>query len=229
MQRQTVRWAGVTALLCALVSPLFAQTSPAARGFLQRIELGLGIPLTYNTANANTTTKEFRTGPAIAAHADFHIAQQHFSLLASFSKNQVLWLREDGSKNPDICSETFSMSLMSFPGYCTQYQARLQPMWWFDSPRGRASLISMGAGLTFAYNHFTDISYKGSRIYNTKWAYESLGLVAGVRIQQGKFAFMATVHFDYGLFSQTATIMTPTQNIQGLQAGVTIYGMYALY
>lgn len=225
MQRQTVRWAGITALLCALVSPLFAQTSPAARGFLQRIELGLGIPLTYNTANANTTTKEFRIGPAIAAHADFNIAQQHFSLLASFSKNQIIWSREDGSKNPDICNETLSMSFVSFPGYCTQYQARLQPLWWLDKPQQQ----SLGVGLSFIYNHFTDISYRGSRIYNTKWAYEALGVVVAYRVQRGRSSFMATAHFDFGLFSQTATIMTPAQNIQGLQAGVTIYGMYAFY
>ncbi|MFO1470641.1 MAG: hypothetical protein U1F27_06355 [Turneriella sp.] len=207
---------------------MFAQTSPAARGLLQRIELGLGIPVTYNTANANTTTKELRIGPAIAAHADFHIAQQHFSLLASFSKSQIMWLREDGSKNPDICNETFSMSLASFPGYCAQYQARLQPLWWFDwAPQ--PWLKSFSVGLSFVYNHFTDISYRGSRIYNTKWAYEALGIVGAYRLQRGRFSFMATAHFDFGLFSQTATIMTPAQNIQGLQAGVTIYGMYTFY
>lgn len=225
MRRRISCIAACAALLCILQIPLSAQSANPSRGFLQRIELGLGIPLTYNTANANTTTKEFRIGPAIAAHADFYLAQQHFSLLASFSKSQIMWSREDGSKNPDICNETLSKSLVSFPGYCAQYQARLQPLWWFDKPQQQ----SLAVGLSFVYNHFTDISYKGSRIYNTKWAYEALGIVGAYRVQRGRFSLMATAHFDFGLFSQTATIMTPAQNIQGLQAGVTIYGMYALY
>lgn len=220
---------GVALFLCA---GLGAQTgekprSPAPR-ILQRLEIGIGVPLTYNTANATTTTKEFRTGPAIAAKADFFLWQQHLSVMASFSKTQAIWSREDGSKNPDVCSETFSMSLMSFPGYCMQYQARLQPMLWLDSPH-QPWLNGFAVGLSFAYNYFTDISYKGSRIYNTKWAYGALGALVGYRVIRGRFSMLAFLHFDYGLFSQTATIMTPAQNIQGLQAGVTIYGMYALY
>jgi hypothetical protein len=213
-------------------APLLAQAgdkppAPATR-VLQRLELGLGIPFSYNTANATTTTKELRTGPAIAAKADFFLWQQNLSLMASFSKTQVVWSREDGSKNPDICNETFSMAMMSFPGYCTQYQARLQPLLWFQSAN-QPWLNGFAVGLSFAYNHFTDISYKGSRIYNTKWAYGALGAVVGYRIIRGKFSLLAFLHFDYGLFSQTATIMTPAQNIQGVQAGVTIYGMYALF
>lgn len=218
-------------LLALFPAVLFAQVGekprPTTPRVLQRFELGLGIPLTYNTANATTTTKEFRTGLAIAAKADFFLWQQHFSLLASFSKtqNQELWSREDGSKNSEICKETFSLALVSFPGYCAQYQARLQPMWWFSE----VGQHSLAVGLSFVYNHFTDISYKGSRIYNTKWAYEALGIAGGYRFQQGRFSFLATAHFDFGLISQTATVMTPTQNIQGLQAGVTIYGMFALF
>lgn len=215
-----------------LSAPLLAQAGDKARTptarVLQRLELGLGMPFTYNTANATTTTKELRTGPAIAAKADFFLWQQHLSLMASFSKTQVMWSREDGTKNPDICSETFSMALMSFPGYCTQYQARLQPLLWFDSAR-QPWLNGFAVGLSFAYNHFTDISFKGSRIYNTKWAYGALGAVVGYRIVRGRFSLLAFLHFDYGIFSQTATIMTPTQKIQGVQAGVTIYGMYALF
>lgn len=201
--------------------------TPASR-VLQRFELGLGFPFSYNTANATTTTKEWRTGPAIAAKVDLFLWQQNLSLMASFSKTQVMWSREDGTKNPDICSETFSMALMSFPGYCTQYQARLQPLLWLHSVH-QPWLNSFAVGLSFAYNHITDISFKGSRIYNTKWAYGALGAVVGYRIIRGRFSLLAFLHFDYGIFSQTATIMTPTQKIQGVQAGVTVYGMYALF
>lgn len=216
----------------AISAPLLAQAgdktrAPTAR-VLQRLELGLGMPFTYNTANATTTTKELRTGPAIAAKVDFFLWQQNLSLMVSFSKTQVMWSREDGTKNPDICSETFSMALMSFPGYCTQYQARLQPLLWFDSAK-YPWLNGFAVGLSFAYNHFTDISYKGSRIYNTKWAYGALGIVGGYRINRGRFSLLALVNFDYGLFSQTTTAMTPTQKIQGVQVGLTIYGMYALF
>lgn len=224
-------------LLCGgfsllLGTTLFAQAgdnarTPPARA-LQRLELGLGIPFTYNTANATTTTKEWRTGPAIAAKVDLFLWQQNLSLMASFSKTQVMWSREDGTKNPDICSETFSMALMSFPGYCTQYQARLQPLLWLHSVH-QPWLNSFAVGLSFAYNHITDISFKGSRIYNTKWAYGALGAAVGYRIIRGRFSLLAFLHFDYGIFSQTATVMTPTQKIQGVQAGVTVYGMYALF
>lgn len=193
--------------------------APAPR-VLQRFELGLGFPFSYNTANATTTTKELRFGPAIAAKADFFLWQQNLSLVASFSKTQVIWSREDGTKNPDVCNETFSMALMSFPGYCTQYQVRLQPLIWFQS-------FAVGASLV--YNHFTDTSYKGSRIYNTKWAYGALGIVGGYRVNRGKFSLLIFANIDYGIFSQTATVMTPSQKIQGFQAGVTIYGMYALF
>lgn len=192
-----------------------AQAKPVTR-----LELGLGIPFSYNTANATTTNKDLRTGLAVAAKADFFLWQQNLSLMVTFSKAQAMWSREDGLKNTDVCNETFSMSLASFPGYCTQYQARLQPLLWFQS---------IAVGISFVYNHFTDISFKGSHIYNTKWAYGALGIVGGFRINRGRFSLLALANLDYGIFSQTATVMTPTQSIQGVQAGLTIYGMYALY
>ncbi len=212
--------AGAVVIGAPLLAEPGGKTRVSPTRVLQRIELGLGIPFTYNSAYATTTTKELRTGPAIAAKADFFLWQQNLSLMASFSKTQVMWSREDGTKNPDICNETFSMALMSFPGYCTQYQARLQPLLWIDA---------FAVGLSFVYNHFTDISFKGSRIFNTKWAYGALGIVGAYRVVHGKFSLLVLANIDYGLFSQTATVMTPTQKIQGFQAGVTIYGMYALF
>jgi len=229
LQAPILAGCGLAFFLCAGVG---AQTGDKPRSptphILQRFEIGLGVPLTYNTANATTTTKEFRTGPAVAVKADFFLWQQHLSLMAAFSKTQVIWSRQDGTKNPDICNETFAMALVSFPGYCTQYHARLQPLLWFESTR-MTWLNGFAVGLSFAYNHFTDISYKGSRIYNTKWAYGALGAVVGYRVITGRFSVLAFLHFEYGLFSQTTTIMTPAQNIQGVQAGITIYGMYALF
>lgn len=212
-------------LLLLLYTPrLYAQGSDntqanhptAAQNTKIRLHLGAGIPFTFNSARANATTNDLRIGPAIAAIVDFPLVAREFSVLATLSRTQLLWQREDGSKNSDICKEEFSLTLVSFPGYCVQYQAKVSPFLWFGP---------FAAGVSFAYNHFTDVSYKGSRIYNTKWAYGSLGLAGAYRYSHERLSLVAVGHFDYGVFSVTLT----TQKIQALQVGLTIYAMYAIF
>lgn len=205
-----------------LYSFLFTATLPAYAADekgntpVWHLDAGLGVPFTYNSASGATGSNDIRIGQALAAQISYNYAGRHFSLLASLARNQPVWQREDGLKNTDLCQESYGRTFFSFPGYCVQYQARLTPLAWFGN---------LAAGVSFAYNHFTDVSYRESRIFNTKWAYGAIGLAGAARRYWGRFSLIILATLDYGIFS---IVLTP-QKIQAWQGGVTIYGTYQIF
>jgi hypothetical protein len=190
----------------------------AAEISLRSIGLGAGLPVTYNSARAQTTASDFRFGLALAGIANLSVSGKPVSLMFAFSKAQLLSQHIDGTQNSNICSEAYSQAFFSFPGNCTLLQFRLTPLIWFQD---------FGAGFSMVYNYFSDYSFKGSRVYNTRWSNAALGLVGAYRKTRGKFTLMATIHIDYALIS--TTLIEPRQSVRALQAGVTLYAIYAIF
>lgn len=171
----------------------------------------------YNSAWAETTSTDFRLGFGAAAKADFNLGGDLVSVLFSVTKSQLVSQRIDGSQNTAICSEGYFPAIVQLPGPCSMIQVRLNPLYWFGS---------WGLGISLTYNYFSDFTFYGAQIYNTRRSSQAIGPVAAYRWTWGKFTLMAAAHFDYQLFGQTPLA---TQSVKSLQAGVTLYAMYAIF
>lgn len=203
-----------TGLLFAVAGPAMAlQSHPATHFFMGGL-----IPFTYNTSWSQTSSTDLRLGAGLAARAEFQFGRLPLAIIASLSKSQLLTQRIAGEKNTALCREqaNWGDTLVSFPGPCTLYTTRL------------ALLYRLGPwefGLSGIYNYTTDLTFSGSRIYNTRWASEGFGAMAGYHYTLGRFSLGLYANFDYLPFSQTLA----GQPIKATQAGASIYAMFRIF
>lgn len=183
---------------------------------LLRIDLGGALGFNLNSTASQYTTTETRFGLGVAANAEFHLGEVDFAFFLAFLRNQSLAQSQDGAANTEICKEGFGTKFIGFPGPCGQIQVRMQPVLWVGN---------WGGGMSITFNHIANYTYKEEIIYNTKWNYLALGVVAAYRIRMQSITLMPAVHFDYGIDSSTMV----AQAISAWQMGVNIYAMYAIY
>ncbi len=173
--------------------------------------------VSFNSAWAQTTSKDFRLGFGLAAKANFTLGNAPLSLLFNFTKSQAFSQRIDGSANDAICSESYFPEIVKIPGACTAIQVRLSPLYWIDD---------FGLGISLTYNYFSDITFYGAEVYNTKRSYQGLGPIIAYKKTWNRFTLMGTFHFDYAVFSQSPLVLN---SVKSLQTGVTLYAMYAIF
>lgn len=182
---------------------------------------GLALPATLNVAWSQTSSVDIRTGLGPGAIANFEIDRHKIGLLFSANKSSMLWQRIDGSQNGDICNEGYTRSFFAFPGPCDLLQVRLSPVYWFSQWFG-----DLGAGVSLVYNYFSNYTFKGAEVYNTKRSYEALGLVGAFKKNWRWFTLVVAVHFDYAILAQSPLI---NESVKSLQTGVIAYALFKLF
>lgn len=203
--------------LPVLFTTILAGTVFAAPPTLRQADIGGASVFSYNSAWAETTSNDFRLGFGAAAKADFNLGSDVVSVVLNVTKSQLVSQRIDGNQNTAICSEGYFPAIVQMPGPCSMIQVRLNPLYW---------LGSWGLGISLTYNYFSDFTFYGAQIYNTRRSSQALGPVAAYKWTWGRFTLMAAAHFDYQLFGQTPLA---TSAVKSLQAGVTLYAMYAIF
>lgn len=208
--------ATVGALAAEAVAQVEAPKPRQHQKNFMRIDLGGSLGFTFNSAYSQYRTTENRFGLGIATNVEFGLGDFDFDVLLAFMRHQSLGMTQDGATNTNICSEGFFSKIFDFPGPCGQLQVRLQPMLWSDD---------WGAGITLAFNHVANYTYKEVTIYNTKWNYWALGPAVGYRIRWQSFSLVSIAHFDYGFDSSSPA----SQKIQAWQLGVNVYALFAVF
>jgi hypothetical protein len=181
------------------------------------IDIGGATLLTYNSAWSQTTSTNWGLGFGLASQVTLPLGRDSFSLLFNITKSQSFSQRIDGAKNEAICSESYSPEIFKMPGACSMIQVRLSPLYWFHN---------LGLGISIVYNYFSDITYNGAEIYNTKRSNQALGPVIAFKQTWNRFTLLGALHFEYAIFSQSP-LANPS--VKSLQAGVTLYAMYAIF
>jgi len=179
--------------------------------------VGGGVPLTYNTASAQTSTKELRLGLALAARYDLDLGGEFFEFIAAFSKSPLLSQSVNSETRLELCNETFFSSLFSFPGACVQYQFRLGALYRWK--------YGFSGGMSFTYNHTTNLTYYGTTIYNTNWSYWGIGPMLSWSVDVGGVLLVPTLNLDFGF----ASITLSTEKISALQVGGTFYALVRIF
>ncbi|MBN8220839.1 MAG: hypothetical protein J0L53_07930 [Spirochaetes bacterium] len=187
------------------------------RNRLFGIDLGGAITASYNNAWSQTTSTDWRLGFGLGAQFNFRLNNMLASVLLGVTKSQLLSQRIDGAKSESICNESYFPGILQMPGPCSMIQVRFSPIYWIQN---------IGFGISLVYNYLSDITFYGAEIYNTRRSYEALGPVIAFRQSWQRFTLQVAAHFDYAVFSQSPLA---NQSVQSLQAGVTLYAMYAVY
>lgn len=184
---------------------------------LKRFSAGFTGGLNYTIATALATGTDLHLGFGVATGAEFSAFGEQFAASIALQRSARLTGNpaNDGS-NAVLCRENFFSAYFTLPGPCMQYQLRLHGIWLYQN---------WGIGLTYAYNYHTDFTYKGAQIFNTRWAFHSLGPAAGYHWNFGRFQLSAFLYLDIGIYSVTLS----GQKVQAFQPGITIYGLYALF